>query len=117
MYLEQSTTPLSLLGNSPRKPGLVEDTFRRYTDKINRIAQKRTNIIVTLARTLDEWMEGYKSDPEALDKTRELGEIVTDILAVKLGVSIPISCSAILYLDLTRSITLILARNISTKIS
>jgi hypothetical protein len=35
-----------------------------------------------LARTLDEWIEGYKSDPEALDKTRELGEIVTNILAV-----------------------------------
>jgi hypothetical protein len=47
-----------------------------------------------------------------LDKTRKLGEIVINILAVKLGIFVLISRSAILYLDLTRSITSILARNI-----
>jgi hypothetical protein len=52
-----------------------------------------------------------------LDKTRELDKIVTDILAVKLGVSTPISRSAILYSDLIYSTTSILARNISTKVS
>jgi hypothetical protein len=51
-----------------------------------------------------------------LDKTKELDEIVINILAVKLGVSVSISCFAILYLDLTRSITSILARSISTKV-
>jgi hypothetical protein len=61
-------------------------------------------------------MKGYKSNPKALDKTRELGEIVTNILAVKLEVFIPISRSTILYLDLTHSITLILAYSISTKV-
>jgi hypothetical protein len=29
---------ISFLGDSFCKPGLVEDIFRRYTDKINRIA-------------------------------------------------------------------------------
>jgi hypothetical protein len=72
-------------------------------------------MIVILVRTLDKWIEGYKSDLEALDKARELGEMVTDILAVKLGVSAPISRSAILYLDLTCSIISITARNVSTK--
>jgi hypothetical protein len=60
-------------------------------------------------------MEGYKSDPEVLDKIKELGEIVINILAVKLGVSVLILYSAILYSDLTYSITSILARSISTK--
>jgi hypothetical protein len=61
-------------------------------------------------------MEGYKSDPEALDKTRELDKIITNILAVKLKISILISCFTTLYLDLIYSITSILARNISTKV-
>jgi hypothetical protein len=61
-------------------------------------------------------MEGYKSNPEALDKTRELDEIITNILAVKLGVSILISRFMILYSDLIYSITSILIRNIYTKI-
>jgi hypothetical protein len=60
-------------------------------------------------------MEGYKNDPEALNKTRELGEMVTNILAVKLEISVLILRSTTLYLDLIYSITLILARNISTK--
>jgi hypothetical protein len=38
MYLEQSAAPPSFLGDSPRKPGSAEDTFRKYTDKINKIA-------------------------------------------------------------------------------
>jgi hypothetical protein len=61
-------------------------------------------------------MEGYKSNPEALNKTRELDEIITDILAVKLGIFILISRSMILYLDLTRSITSISAHSIFTKV-
>jgi hypothetical protein len=52
-----------------------------------------------------------------LDKTRELGKIITDILAVKLGVFILISRFAILYSDLIRSITSISTRSVSTKIS
>jgi hypothetical protein len=52
-----------------------------------------------------------------LDKTKELGEIVTDILVVKLGVSILISRSATLYLDLIRLTTLISVYNIYTKVS
>jgi hypothetical protein len=54
IYLEQNVVLLFLLGNSSRKPGLAEDIFRKYTEKINRIAEKRTNMRVTLARTLDE---------------------------------------------------------------
>jgi hypothetical protein len=61
-------------------------------------------------------MEEYKNNLEALDKTRELDEIIIDILAIKLGISILILYSAILYLDLIYLITLILTRNISTKI-
>jgi hypothetical protein len=60
-------------------------------------------------------MEGYKSGPEALDETRELGEIVINILAVKLGIFILILRFAILYLDLIYSTTSILVYNISTK--
>jgi hypothetical protein len=40
-YLEQNIIPLFFLSNSPRKPGLAEDIFRRYTNKINRITQKK----------------------------------------------------------------------------
>jgi hypothetical protein len=61
-------------------------------------------------------MEGYKNNPETLDKTKELDEIVTNILAVKLGVFILISRSATLYSDLIYSITSILARSVSTKV-
>jgi hypothetical protein len=48
-----------------------------------------------------------------LDKARELGEIVTDILAVKLGASAPTSRSTTPYSDLTRSTTSISARSVS----
>jgi hypothetical protein len=52
-----------------------------------------------------------------LDKTKELGKIVTDILAVKLGEFVLISRSITLYSDLIYSTTSISARSIFTKVS
>jgi hypothetical protein len=37
MYLEQNIILLFFLNNNYRKPGSVEDIFRRHTNKINRI--------------------------------------------------------------------------------